>query len=295
MTDTFSRKQVTLELLLHITLISMTLVTLIKLLPTIQPIFKLVGVGLSICIVTFDLLFLCKRNLQSLKITRLIALYFFAVSMFAFAIFYVTKLLVLTDMYGFENLLKLHESAAKLIYLAICFAQPILLPLPEVVTVAAASAVFGPVTAISLGFLGTLTGIIIMYFIARFGGHRIVSRLIKEEHLTKYQTYVQRNEVLFLAMMFIIPILPDEIICIGAGLGGVTFRSFFIIAALSKLFTSTIFAYSVELAKIFSLTTTELMVYASIIAGAAFLLTTMIKRNVRQKEESIKLNLRKKI
>ncbi|MFG6494682.1 VTT domain-containing protein [Fictibacillus sp. UD] len=286
MTDTFSRKQLTLELLLHITLTSLTLVTLFKLLPTIQPTFKLIGIGLAIIIVTLDLLFLCKRNLNSLKITRLIALYFFAVSMIVFTIFYATKLLVLTDMYGFENLLRIHESTARFIYLAICFAQPIILPLPEVVTVAAASAVFGPFTAISLGFLGTLAGIITMFFIARFGGRRIISRFVKYEHLAKYQSYVQKNEVLFLAIMFIIPILPDEIICIGAGLGGVTFRRFLIIAALSKLFTSTIFAYSVELAKIFSLTTTELMVYASIIAGIAYILTTMIKRQVRQREEA---------
>lgn len=285
MTDTFSRKQLTLELLLHITLTSLTLVTLFKLLPTIQPVFKLFGIGLAVVIVTFDLVFLCKRNLQFFKITRLIALYFFAISMIVFAIFYVTKLLVLTDMYEFENLLRIHESAAKSIYLAICFAQPIILPLPEVVTVAAASAVFGPFTALSLGFLGTLAGIITMYFIARFGGQRIVSRFVKEEHLSKYKSYVQRNEVLFLAIMFIIPVLPDEIICIGAGLGGVAFRRFLLIAALSKLFTATIFAYSVKLAKIFSLTTTELMVYASIIAGFAFIVTTLIKKNVRQREE----------
>ncbi len=125
-----------------------------------------------------------------------------------------------------------------------------------------------------------------MYVIARFGGQRIVSRFVKDEHLTKYQSYVQKNEILFLAIMFIIPISPDEIICIGAGLGGVTFRRFFIIAALSKLFTATIFAYSVELAKIFSLSTTELMVYASIIAGVAFILTAWIKKNVREKEEA---------
>lgn len=286
MTETFTKKQITLELLLHITLTSLTLVTLFKMLPTIQPVFKFIGIGLALLIVTFDVLFLVKNSMPSLKITRLIAIYFFAVSLIVFAIFYLTKLLVLTDMYGFENLLKLHESTAKLIYLAICFAQPIILPLPEVVTVAGASAVFGPVTAISLGFLGTLAGIIVMYFIARFGRQRIVSRFVKKEHLTKYQSYVMRNEVLFLAIMFIIPILPDEIICIGAGLGGVTFRRFFIIAALTKLFTSTIFAYSVELAKMFSLTPTELMVYASVIAGAAFILTTTIKRNVKQREEA---------
>ncbi|MBN3555624.1 hypothetical protein JYA63_15205 [Fictibacillus nanhaiensis] len=60
MTDTFTRKQLTLELLLHITLTLLILVTLIMLLPTIQPIFKLIGIGLAIGIVTFDLLFLCK-------------------------------------------------------------------------------------------------------------------------------------------------------------------------------------------------------------------------------------------
>jgi uncharacterized membrane protein YdjX (TVP38/TMEM64 family) len=287
MTDTFTRKQLTLELLVHIILTSLTLVTLFMLLPTIQPIFKLIGVAFACFLIALDVIFLIKRNLPSLKITRLVVIYFFAIILIVFATFYLTKLLVLTDMYGFENLLKQDENTAKFIYVVICFAQPIILPIPEVVTIAGASAVFGPVTAISLGFLGTLAGIVVMYLIARFGGQRIVSKLVKKEHLNKYQNFVQKNEVLFLAIMFIIPILPDEIVCIGAGLGRVTLRRFLLIAAVSKLFTATTFAYSVELAKWFSLSTTELILYSSIAVGMVLLLTSLFKnKNIVQKEKA---------
>jgi uncharacterized membrane protein YdjX (TVP38/TMEM64 family) len=285
MTNTFTRKQLTLELFVHFTLTALTLVTLFMLLPTIQPVFKLIGIAFALIIVGFDVFFFVKRNIESLKITRLLVIYFFAVILIVFAVFYLTKLLVLTDMYGFENLLKQNESTAKFIYMAICFAQPIILPIPEVVTITGASAAFGPVTAILLGFLGTLAGIVVMYLIARFGGQPILSKFVKETHLIKYQTYVQKNETFFLVIMFITPVLPDEIICIGAGLGAVSFRRFLILAALSKLFTASIFAYSVELAKLFSLSTTQLIVCLSIAAGVVFLLTTVIKRKKAEQKE----------
>lgn len=287
MTDTITRKHLTLELLVHFTLTSLTLVILFMLLPTIQPIFKLIGMFFACIQIALDVIFLVKRNLHLLKITRLVVIYFFAITLTVFAIFYLTKLLVLTDMYGFENLLKQNEETAKFIYLAICFSQPIILPIPEVLTIAGASAVFGPVTAISLGLLGTLAGIMVMYLIARFGGRLIVSKFVKKEHLSNYQNFVQKNEVLFLAIMFIIPILPDEIICIGAGLGRVRLRRFLLIAAVSKLLTTSTFAYSVELAKWFSLSTTELILYSSIGAGVVFLLTSLLKKkNDVQKEKA---------
>ncbi|MQR94543.1 TVP38/TMEM64 family protein [Fictibacillus phosphorivorans] len=273
MTHILTKKQITLEVALHVLLTSLTLVTLFKLLPTITPVFQVVGLIFCLFIFISDFIILTKKNRQFLKVTRLLCLYLFAVSSVIFITFYLTKLLVVTDVYGFEKLLQLHESTAKWIYLAICFAQPIILPLPEVITVAGASSVFGPVTAIYLGFIGTLSGIVVMYVIARWGGQRLVSRIVKKEQLAKYQNYVRRNEVLFLVIMFVIPVLPDEIICIGAGLSGVSFSRFIFVAAVSKLFTTTTFAYSALLLKVFSITNAELMIYTSIVAGIIFLIT----------------------
>ncbi|MBD7963897.1 TVP38/TMEM64 family protein [Fictibacillus norfolkensis] len=283
MTDSLSKKQVTLEITSHVLLMSLTLVILFKLLPTITPVFQWIGFILILFIAITDCFFLIKMNRQFLKITRRLLIYLVAVCMLIIATFYLTKLLVLTDMYGFEQLLQLHESTAKWIYLAICFAQPIILPLPEVITTGGASSVFGPVTAIYLGFIGTLSGIVVMYFIARIGGQRIVSRFVKKKQLVKYQKYVQRNEMLFVVIMFVIPILPDEIICIGAGLSGFRFSKFLIVAAVSKLFTTTIFAYSTILAKEFSVTNVELLVYTSLFVGVLFLLSLARKKVVKER------------
>ncbi|WP_416728595.1 TVP38/TMEM64 family protein [Fictibacillus sp. JL2B1089] len=286
MTDSLSKKQFTLEITLHIILTTLTLVILFKFLPTTTPFFQWIGLVIVLSIVIIDCVFLITMRMQFLIITRRLLIYLFVISMLIIATFYLTKLLVLTNMFGFEKLLQLHESTAIWIYFAICFAQPIILPFPEMITVAGASSVFGSLTAIYVGFIGTLSGIVVMYFVARIGGRRIVSRIVKEEQLTKYQNYVQKNEMLFLVIMFIIPVLPDEIICIGAGLSGVRFKRFLPIATISKLFTTTTFAYSAILVKEFSLTNTELMVYSSIFAGVAFLFMAFVKKKRTSQKEA---------
>lgn len=48
-------------------------------------------------------------------------------------------------------------------------------------------------------------------------------------------------------LLFIIPILPDEIVCIGAGISKVNLKKFLIIALLSKSIIFFTLVYAVEL------------------------------------------------
>ncbi|WP_215025817.1 VTT domain-containing protein [Bacillus sp. ISL-39] len=218
-----------------------------------------------------------KRN-NLLKINRMLLLYLGAILLLVLAIFYVTKVVVFTDAYGFEGLLKEHLQTAKYIFFFISFAQPIILPIPEAVTVPGASAVFGPAVAAAIAFLGTLLGITAMFFAARYGGRKFISRFIKEEQLRKYQHYVSKNETMIMFLLFIIPILPDEIICVGAGIGQVSPKRFLLIASISKLFTATLLAYSAELAKTLSLTPSQLMFGFSAIVFTLFGITVLTKK-----------------
>ena len=58
---------------------------------------------------------------------------------------------------------------------------------------------------------------------------------------------IKKNETLVILMLFILPILPDEVICVGAGLAGIDAYKFIGIAALSKLITSFSLSYSLKL------------------------------------------------
>lgn len=155
-----------------------------------------------------------------------------------------------------EHLFEQNIYFAKLLYFLICFLQPIALPLPEAVTILAGSSVFGSFYGFLIGFTGTILGIMTMFTLSRRIGIKLASK-INERKLQKYKGYIQRGEVIALFVLFVFPVLPDEVICIGAGLTGVSKGKFFVVAFFSKLVTSLSLAYSVQLADHWKLSVTE--------------------------------------
>ena len=145
------------------------------------------------------------------------------------------------------NILTVYKDKAILIYFLVCFAQPIFLPLPEAVTVMTGSIVFGKFTGAIVGFGGTVLGIITMFLLSRYASQKFIKGLISNEKLEKFNRYIKKNETLIIFLLFIIPILPDEIICVGTGLTAINGYRFIIIAILSKLVTAFTLAYSIEL------------------------------------------------
>lgn len=277
-----TRKE-TLELILHLSLSILSLYLLFGLLPTVLPLYKGLYVSTIFIILFVDGYFLFTRQRRLLKVNRMVLFYLGAILLLVLAIFYSTKMIVLTDTYGFEGLLTEHQKTAKYIFFFISFAQPILLPIPEAVTVPGASAVFGAAPAAAIAFLGTLLGITVMFFAARYGGRRFISTFIKEDQLEKYQKYVSKNETLIMFLLFIVPILPDEIICVGAGIGLVSPRRFLLIASVSKFITATLLAYSVQVAALFQISGSQLMIGLSVAAlfflGITFIMKKVINRD----------------
>ncbi len=184
-----------------------------------------------------------------------------------------------------ESLLHGNEFVDAFIFFSICFLQPILLPIPEAATVTMGSAVLGSFTAAFISFVGSLLGILVMYFIAKIGGQKLIRKFVKEKHLQQYERYVSKNEISILLILFVIPILPDEIICVGAGIGGVSFKKFFIIASVAKLITSISLAYSVDFAQALSLTNTKLILFV-IGSIAIVVLTSFVSNKLLLKRNS---------
>lgn len=266
------------EWVLHLFISIVSIYFVLFQLPTVLPVFKVIYLSALLLVLAADGYFIMTKRNHLLKINRFVLFYLGAVLLLVLAIFYVTKVMVFTDAYGFEGLLKEHLQTAKYIFFFISFAQPIILPIPEAVTIPGASAVFGPAVAAAIAFPGTLLGISAMFFAARYGGRKFISNFIKEEQLEKYQQYVVKNETLIMFLLFIIPILPDEIICVGAGIGQVSPKKFLLIASISKFLTATLLAYSVVLAEGLSLTAPQLMFGFSAIVLILFGITVITKK-----------------
>lgn len=180
---------------------------------------------------------------QMLKVTFTLFLLFVFV-------YYVSFGLVLYDSYGLERLLAQYEDQATWVFAAFSFLQPIALPIPEAVSVPIGSVALGPLRAAVIGSIATTLGILVMYGLARFGRERVM-RLIAPEKLVTYDRYVDKYGLGVLLVLFVIPILPDEVICLAAGFSRVSFPRFVLIAIGAKLVTSFGLAYSVSLGELF--------------------------------------------
>lgn len=278
------------EISFHLLLSGLMIYLMLSYLPTLKLFYKSSIIIITIAILFLDIYIIAFKDKVYLKTTRICLILLAIFTFIVFLIYYLTSFLVLTDDYGIEHVLRDHAPAAKVIYFLLCFAQPILLPIPEAVTVPAGSAVFGSLPAALLSFIGTMTGIIVMFYIARLGGQKVVLKLVKEKHLKKYQQYVGKSETIILSILFIIPILPDEIICIGAGVSGVSFVRFVIIASIAKLITSFLLAYSVELAKALSLSSSEIVLACSLILGSLFVISVCVKSILNNNKSTSKMN-----
>ncbi|KON85566.1 SNARE associated Golgi protein [Sporosarcina globispora] len=274
-----------IEVSLHGLIILIALYILFNFMPTLLTAYKWFFVTGLAAILVMDFYFFAAGKLSRIKYSRLALIYMFSLLLIVIITFYLTKIFVLTDAYGLESVLREYETEGKLIFFLLCFFQPILLPLPEAVTLPAGSAVFGPANAAVLGFTGTLSGIIVMFWTARIGGVKLVSRLIKERHLIKYQKYMEKNENIILMLLFVIPILPDEIICVGAGIGGVSFKKFLGIASISKMATSMLLAYSLSLANALSLSGSQLLIVVSVMIGIFFSVSFLYKKRKKRSYE----------
>jgi uncharacterized membrane protein YdjX (TVP38/TMEM64 family) len=277
------------ELWTHLLMSAIAAVCVFVFLPSVLTIYKGIFTVILIVILSINLVLIIMKKANYLKIMRLALMYLCIFLIIVCLIFYTTNFLVLTDAKGLENVVGGNTLLGKLLFLLICFLQPIILPLPEAVTIPAGSAVFGSFTAAYLSFFGTISGIAVMFLIARHGGQKLVLKLVKEKHLRSYQQYVEKNETAILFLLFIIPVLPDEIICLGAGIGGVSFSRFLLIASLSKLMTASTLSYSVELAKGLSLTGQELIMTVSLAAFGFIILSIGVKwfLNKRKKNSII--------
>ncbi|MGD6962241.1 TVP38/TMEM64 family protein [Fictibacillus phosphorivorans] len=237
--------------IMHLGILFVSIYFLSQSLATVEPSYKAIFIIIG-CSVIFLLIasyrlkwdtFFEKMKTVSIVYSLLMAAIFLTYGL--------SRMIVTLDNKGLETILTENLELAKLIYFSVCYAQPIILPVPEIVTVVAGSAALGPFTAFILGFMGAVLGILTMFYLSRTFGMKMVQRLVNEKQLDQYHRFVKKNEMWIIVFLFIVPVLPDEIICVGAGVSGVKTRRFIMIAVLAKLVTTFSLAYSLGVTDLF--------------------------------------------
>lgn len=110
---------------------------------------------------------------------------------------------------------------------------------------------FGPLMAFIYNSLTSMINCLIAYWLAVKFGNRIILWFAAPETVAKYEGWLQKSRhfelVFFICMMM--PVSPDLVLCMLAGILHMKFSHFLIIILISRPFSS--WAYSTGLLKIF--------------------------------------------
>lgn len=119
-------------------------------------------------------------------------------------------------------------------YILLQSAQVIFLPVPAAVICIVGSLVYGPFLGAIYCTAGILLGSYISYFIGKIFGYKIVSWIVGKENVDKYSVIIKKRGKFFLGLAFLLPMFPDDILCLIAGITDMSFTSFFWITLITR-------------------------------------------------------------
>lgn len=110
----------------------------------------------------------------------------------------------------------------------------VLAPIPSNITAAAGGLLFGTWPAFLLTFGAVTAGSLLTFSLARVLGRDFADRLVSRKLSEKYQNTLRTKAPVFLALAFLFPFFPDDMLCILAGLTNLSFRHFAVIVLLTR-------------------------------------------------------------
>ncbi|MDR3263937.1 MAG: VTT domain-containing protein [Clostridiales bacterium] len=127
-----------------------------------------------------------------------------------------------------------NSDSSKLVYMLIQFLQVTFLPIPSNISTAAGALIFSPWDTIWYTFVGVMIGSLLAFIIGRLFGVRVARWIVGQEMLDKYYNYVKGKDKVLLFLMFLLPMFPDDILCMISGLTNMKFRTFVLMMCISR-------------------------------------------------------------
>ena len=121
-----------------------------------------------------------------------------------------------------------------LAYFGVQLVSVIVAPIPSNITAAAGAYLFGLWPSFLLTWGAVTAGSAVVFLLARALGQEFAGKFVSEKLSEKYLDLIRRKRDVFLALAFLFPFFPDDLLCILAGLTDISFKRFFLLAVLAR-------------------------------------------------------------
>ena len=110
----------------------------------------------------------------------------------------------------------------------------VIAPIPSNITAAGGALLFGMWPAFLLTAGAVVLGSAAVFWLARILGQSFAGRFVSQKVSDQYLDLIRRKRDVFLALVFLFPFFPDDLICILAGLTDISFSRFLVIVVLTR-------------------------------------------------------------
>lgn len=135
---------------------------------------------------------------------------------------------------GMRDYIQAFAPFSHLIYFVVQLSSVILAPIPSNITALAGGVLFGVWVSFVLTAAAVISGSVLVFTLARVLGRSFADRLVSRRVSERYLEIIRRKRDVFLALVFLFPFFPDDLICILAGLTDIPLRRFLVLATLTR-------------------------------------------------------------
>lgn len=139
-----------------------------------------------------------------------------------------------SDKEAMQKFISEYDGYAIAVFVMVQFLQVTVLPLPSTITTLAGIAVFGVWKTVLYSSIGIIAGSMFAFFLGRTFGVKLIIWICGSKMFAKYRQFVEGKDVLLLYAMFLLPFFPDDLLCLIAGLGTMSYRSFFAMMLITR-------------------------------------------------------------
>ena len=133
-----------------------------------------------------------------------------------------------------QSFIARYDGYAIAVFIAIQFLQVTVLPLPSTITTLAGIALFGIWRTVLYSSIGIISGSMFAFFLGRTCGVKLIVWICGYKMFNKYRRFAEGKDVLLLYAMFLLPFFPDDLLCLIAGLGTMSYKSFFVMMLITR-------------------------------------------------------------
>lgn len=185
------------------------------------------------------------KTVTSRRLLNLISLAGLGVSIWF--IVYCFHLGVFHDTTILQSLVQQAAFFGPLLFIALQIVQVVVPIIPGGISLAAGVMIFGPITGFMYNYIGIVLGSMLAFILGRRFGKPLIHHLISQKTYERYIGWLdnQNRFTKLFALAIFLPVAPDDVLCLLAGLTKMSFKTFTLIILLAK--PATIFLYSYAL------------------------------------------------